>query len=135
MDTAKPASTPLPTTIRLLDRDSPTIEEERKLNGKIPYASAVGHIMYVMAMTQPDLAYAIGVVSQYMLNPRRKHREVVKHMLRHLRGTKDAWLTFETNNSTEVEGYTDSDYAGNTVSCLSAPDCCVRRVGTAEVMD
>ena len=70
--------------------------------------------MYVMAMTQPDLAYAIGVVSQYMLNPRRKHREVVKHMLRHLRGTKDAWLTFETNNSTEVEGYTDSDYAGNT---------------------
>ena len=49
-----------------------------------------------------------------MSNPGRKHWEVVKHILRYLRGTKDARLTFGSNNSTEVEGYTDSDYAGNT---------------------
>ena len=114
MDNAKPTSTLLPTTIRLSDRDSPSTEEERKLNGKIPYASAVGSIMYAMVATRPDLAYSIGIVSWYMSNPGRKHWEAVKHILRYLRGTKDARLTFGSNNSTEVEGYTDSDYAGNT---------------------
>ena len=39
MDNAKPISTPLLTTNQLSDRDSPSIEEERKLNGKTPYAS------------------------------------------------------------------------------------------------
>ena len=114
MENVKPTSTPLPTTIRLSDRDSPSTEEERKLNGKIPYASAVGSIMYAMVATRPDLAYVVGVVSRYMSNPGRKHWEAVKHILRYLRGTKDARLTFGSNNSTEVEGYTDSDYAGNT---------------------
>mgnify|MGYP000252853044 CR=1 FL=1 len=36
MDKAKPSSTPLPTTIRLSERASPSTVEERKLNGKIP---------------------------------------------------------------------------------------------------
>ena len=49
-----------------------------------------------------------------MSNPGGKHWEVVKHILRYLRGSKDARLTFGSNNSTEVEGYTNSDYAGNT---------------------
>ena len=70
--------------------------------------------MYAMVATRPDLAYVVGVVSRYMSNPVRKHWEAVKHILRYLRGTKDAWLTFGSNNSTEVEGYTNSDYAGNT---------------------
>ena len=55
MDNAKPVSTPLPTTIQLSDRDSPSIEEERKLNGKIPYASAVGSIMYAMVATRSSV--------------------------------------------------------------------------------
>ena len=63
----------LPTLIQLLDRDCPLTDEENKLNGKIPYASAVGSIMYVMVTTRPDLAYAIGVVNRYLCNPGRKH--------------------------------------------------------------
>ena len=67
-----------------------------------------------MVATQPDLAYAVGVVSRYISNPGRKHWEAVKHILKYLKGTKDARLTFGSNNSTELEGYTSSDYAGNT---------------------
>ena len=65
--------------------------------------------MYAMVATRPDLAYVVGVVSRYMSNPGRKHWEAVKHILRYLRGTTDARLTFGSKNSTEVEGYTDSD--------------------------
>ena len=49
-----------------------------------------------------------------MSNPRQKHWEAVKHILRYLRATKDGRLTFGSNNSTEVKGYIDSNYAGNT---------------------
>ena len=113
MDNVKPTLTPLRTTIRISHKDSPSIELERKLNGKIPYASTIGSIMYAMVATRPDLAYVVGVVSRYMSNPRRKHWEAVTHILRCLRGTKDAWLPFGSNNLTEVKGYTDSDYAEN----------------------
>ena len=37
-----------------------------------------------------------------------------KHILMYLEGTKDSQLTFESANPSVVEGYTDSDYAGNT---------------------
>ena len=113
MENAKLAPTPLLTSIRLSDRDSPSTDKERELNGKMPYASAVGSIMYAMVATQPNLAYVVGVVSRYMSNPGKKHWEAIKHILRYLRGTKDAQLTFGSANPTEVEGSTDSDYVGN----------------------
>ena len=69
--------------------------------------------MYAMVATRPDLAHAVGVVSRYMSNPGRNHWEAIKHNLRYLKGAKDARLTFGSNNSTGVEGYTDSDYARN----------------------
>ena len=51
LDNVKPARTSLPTTIRLSERDSPSIEEHRKLNEKITFATAIGSIMYAMVVT------------------------------------------------------------------------------------
>ena len=34
--------------------------------------------MYAMICTQPDIAYAVGVVSRYMSNPGKKHWEAMK---------------------------------------------------------
>ena len=65
--------------------------------------------MYTMVVTRHDLSHVVGVVSRYMSNPGWKHWEVIKHILRYLRGTKDARLTFGS-----VKGYTDFHYAGNT---------------------
>ena len=81
---------------------------------RIPYASTVGSFMYAMVVTGPDLPYDVGLMSHYMSNPGQKHSGALKHILRYLRGTKDARMTFGSNNSTEVEGYTNSDYAGTT---------------------
>ena len=35
----------------------------------VPYASAIGSLMYAMVCTRPDIAHALGVVSRYMANP------------------------------------------------------------------
>uniref|UniRef100_A0A2N9ECD3 thiamine diphosphokinase n=1 Tax=Fagus sylvatica TaxID=28930 RepID=A0A2N9ECD3_FAGSY len=83
MDEAKPISTPLASHFRLTKDQSPKTEQEQAYMSKVPYASAIGSLMYAMVCTRPDIAYAVGVVSRYMSNPRKQHWEAVKWILRY----------------------------------------------------
>jgi len=40
---------------------------------KIPYAYAIGSLMYAMVCTRPDIAHAVGVVSRFMSNPGKQY--------------------------------------------------------------
>ncbi|XP_020242543.1 probable LRR receptor-like serine/threonine-protein kinase At3g47570 [Asparagus officinalis] len=51
----------------------PSSEEERMEMSRVPDASAVGSLMFVMICTRPDIAQAVGVVSRYMANPGKEH--------------------------------------------------------------
>ena len=51
--------------VSLSEKMSPKTSEERERMGKIPYASAIGSIMYAMLCTRPDVAYSISVTSRY----------------------------------------------------------------------
>ena len=77
---------------------------------RVPYASAVGSLMYAMVCTRPDIAHAVGVVSHFLSNPGREHWGAVKWIMRYLRGTSNLRLTFGSGKSVLV-GYTDSDMA------------------------
>ena len=79
----------------------------------IPYASAVGYLMYAMVGTRPDIAHAVGVVSRFMGNPGREHWEAVKWILRYVKGTTDYGLWFTKNTEFKVEGYCDADFASD----------------------
>ncbi|KAH0696154.1 hypothetical protein KY290_013526 [Solanum tuberosum] len=61
---------------------------------KVPYASAVDSIMYAMVCTHPIIAQSVSVVKRYMENPRKRHWEVAKWILRYLKGAFDLDLTF-----------------------------------------
>lgn len=87
MQGAKALYTPLPTYCKLSQEDSPKSNEERAEMSKIPYASAVGCLIYAMVATRPDIAYAVGVVSRYIANPGKRHWEAVKGVMRYLKGT------------------------------------------------
>ena len=47
----------------------------------ISYANAVGSLMYAMISTRLDISHAVGVVSRYMENRRKKHWAAVKSVL------------------------------------------------------
>ena len=64
-----------------------TQEEEDKMS-KVPYASAVGSLMYAIVCTKPDIAHAVGVVSKYMSHTGIEH----KWILRYLRSTSNKCL-------------------------------------------
>jgi len=40
---------------------------------KIPYASAVGSLMYAQVCMRPDIAYIVGVLGRYLSNPGMDH--------------------------------------------------------------
>jgi hypothetical protein len=90
----------------------PKTQEEIEYMSRVPYSSAVGSLMYAMVCTRPDIAHAVGVVSRYMKNPGKEHWEVVKWILRYLRGTATHALFFGGSNIF-LQGYVDSDMAGD----------------------
>ena len=47
--------------------------DEREYMSRVPYASAVGSLMYAMVCTRPDLSQVIGMVSRYMYDPGKGH--------------------------------------------------------------
>ncbi|KAE8668465.1 Flavonol synthase/flavanone 3-hydroxylase [Hibiscus syriacus] len=57
----KPISNPLPINFKLSSSMSPSCEEERMEISRVPYASAVGSLMFAMICTRPDIAQAVEV--------------------------------------------------------------------------
>ncbi|RVW73359.1 Retrovirus-related Pol polyprotein from transposon TNT 1-94 [Vitis vinifera] len=62
MGKAKPMSSSLGSHLKLSSKQSPSSEKEKKEMRKVPYASTVGSLMYVMVCTRLDIAYVVGVV-------------------------------------------------------------------------
>ena len=88
----------------------PTISEEVQRMSRIPYASAIGSLMYTMLCTRPDIALIVSVTSRYQSNPNEEYWIAVKNILKYLRRTKDLFLIFGRGSESWVEGYTDSDF-------------------------
>ncbi|KAJ0850581.1 putative RNA-directed DNA polymerase [Helianthus annuus] len=95
MAKAKAVSSPLTPNFKLTDKDCPSSKEEIEDMDKVPYASAVGSLMYAMVCTRPDIAHAVGVVSRFLSNPGKKHWEAVKWIFRYLRGSSKLGITFD----------------------------------------
>jgi len=85
-------------------------EEDKSYMEKVPYASAIGSIMYAMICTRPDVAFALSMTSRYQSNPGRDHWTIVKTILRYLKRTKDAFLVYGGQEELVVSGYTDASF-------------------------
>lgn len=114
-ESTKSVSTPLAPHFKLNATMSPKSEEERKYMAQVPYANAVGSLMYAMVCTRPDISHAVSMVSRYMHAPGKGHWYAVKWILRYIYGTVDVGLEFskDVNNNQPCVGYVDSDYAGD----------------------
>ena len=93
------------------DQRPPTLEEENMIK-QIPYASAVRSLMYVMLCTRPNICYSVDMVSRYQSNPRPKHWQTVKHILKYLQRTRNYMFVYQCENLTPI-GYIDSYFQSN----------------------
>jgi len=69
----KSVITPLTPHFKLKTTISPTTVVEPEYMTHVPYASAVGSLMYAMVCTKLDLSQVVSMISRYMHDPDRGH--------------------------------------------------------------
>ena len=69
MDNAKKGFIPMQVGIHLLKAQSPVSKADRDRMSRVPYASAIGSIMYAMICMRPDVSYALNMTSRFQSNP------------------------------------------------------------------
>ena len=77
MDQAKKGFLPVLQGVKLSNTQCPTTAENREKMKDVPYASAIGSIMYAMLCTKPDVCLA----GRYQSNPGVDHWTWVKNIL------------------------------------------------------
>ncbi|KAE8189368.1 hypothetical protein A4X06_0g4907 [Tilletia controversa] len=78
------------------------------------YQAVVGCLAYLAQGTRPDLAFAVSTLGKFSSDPTEEHMIAAKRVLRYIRGTSGAKLTFGgSKGEDEVEGYVDADWAAD----------------------
>ena len=110
MDQAKKGFLPVLQGVKLSHTQCPTTAEDREKMKDVPYASAIGSIMYAMLCTRPDVCLAISLAGRYQSNPGMDHWTAVKNILKYLKRTKDMFLVYGGDKELIVNGYVDASF-------------------------
>ncbi|RVW82223.1 Retrovirus-related Pol polyprotein from transposon RE2 [Vitis vinifera] len=94
------------------------IEQNHRLglaNGELlsnpeSYRRLVGRLIY-LAVTRPDLAYSVHILSQFMQEPRIEHWEAALRVVRYLKGTPGQGILLRADSDLSLQGWCDSDWA------------------------
>ena len=73
MANCKPKDAPTAKGQSLIINVGPKIPQEKERIVRIPYANAIGSLMYAIMCTRLYISYVVGLVSKYYSNPDQKH--------------------------------------------------------------
>ncbi|GKA23035.1 zinc finger, CCHC-type containing protein [Tanacetum coccineum] len=77
------------------------------------YSRVIDCLMYAMTCTRADIAFVMGKLSRYTINPGTQHLQAIQRVLKYLKKTMDYRLTY-TGYPSVLEGYTDASWISNT---------------------
>ncbi|CAN6541942.1 unnamed protein product [Malus baccata var. baccata] len=101
----KPARTPLASKLQWHEKGEP-------LSDPSVYQRMVGKLIY-LTITRHDISYSVSLASQFMHSPTLVHWEIVKRILRYLKGSVGRGIIMKNNGSNHILAYTDIDWARN----------------------
>ena len=110
MDKSKKGFLPVLQGVKLSQTQSPTTAEDSEKMKVIPYASAIGSIMYVVLCTRREVCLAISLAGRYKSNTGVDHWTAVKNILKYLKRTKDMFLIYGGDKELIVNGYVDASF-------------------------
>jgi len=97
----KPTITPLDSKLRSDSSSKP-------LPTFTTYQRIVGKLIY-LRITRPDITFVVTLLSQYMHAPTAQHLDMMKRILRYLKGTIGRGIVITYNGHTNITGHIDSD--------------------------
>jgi Reverse transcriptase (RNA-dependent DNA polymerase) len=76
------------------------------------YQRLVGKLIY-LSHTRPDIAYAVGVASQFIHSPSKEHMDPIIRIVKYLKGSPGRGILFKSNGHLDIMGYSDANWAGS----------------------
>lgn len=90
------------------------LEEENLLDSNKEYRKIIGMLLYVSTNTRPDIAAAVGILSQRIEKPRKIDLNECFRVLKYLIKTKNHSIILGSHNSpSQLLAYTDANWAEN----------------------
>jgi len=77
-----------------------------------------------MSHIRPDITYFVGIVSQFMHDPREEHLQVINNILHYLKATLRKGIMFWNSCGVTLEVYSDADYISSPIDKRSISDYC-----------
>ena len=112
MHDCKPGDAPVAKGYKFSLSQCPKNNFEIQEMQQIPYALAIGSLMYAQVCMRPDIAYIVGMLGRYLSNPGKDHWIEAKRVMRYLQRTKDYMLTHRKSDQLEINRYSNSDFDG-----------------------
>ncbi|MBW0466618.1 hypothetical protein O181_006333 [Austropuccinia psidii MF-1] len=112
MSSSNPIKTPTPMNLRnILEAESHPIEASY-------VQKAIGMLSYLALHTRPDIVFTVKVLSQHVNNPTSAVWQLIKHVLRYLKGTSGMGIKYTKENTqvADLIGWADADYANSTIT-------------------
>jgi len=106
MSEAKPISTPMDPSSRLVIEDS-------KDAFSCPYREAIGCLNYLSQISRPDITFAVNRLAKYCNLPQIVHWNAVKRVIRYLKHTESYSLMLGNDRTDGLTGHCDSDWGGD----------------------
>ncbi|KAG4038241.1 hypothetical protein PC123_g26197 [Phytophthora cactorum] len=113
MEHSNPVKTPQDPGLKLTNTMCEGGCKHEETMAKVPYRNAVGCLMYLMVGTRPDLAAAVGVLSQFAADPCPAHWQAHKRVFRYIKGTRTHGIEIQAASEDGLQGYSDADWAGD----------------------
>ena len=87
------------------------------------YRHLIGKLIY-LTVTPFDIAYTMGVLSQFMHEPRIIHWQGAPRVLAYIKKASGKGLVYKRNGHLHIEAYSDSSYAGDIGDRKSTSEYC-----------
>ena len=113
----KSMNTPMETNLNFL------VDTSSELVDATLYRHIIGSLMY-LKNTNPYIFFVVNTLSQYLVDPKRVHLVVAKHVMIYLKGTLDYGLCYNEDHEFRLFGYTDSDWDGSALDRKRTLGCC-----------
>lgn len=114
----KPIATPVDLSSKLSANAGDPIKNSTE------YRSLAGALQY-LTFTRPDITYAVQQVCLFMHDPRVKHMDALRRIIRYLQGTKDHGMQMFHSSLGTITAYSDADWGGCPDSRRSTSGYCI----------
>ncbi|XP_071739023.1 secreted RxLR effector protein 161-like [Rutidosis leptorrhynchoides] len=87
-------------------------DQRKELKDVKLFRQMIGSLIY-LTITMPEIAYSVGIVSQFMQCPTNVHLDVAKRIIRYVKGSIGHGLWYKKCVNVLLKGFVDADWMGD----------------------